>query len=70
VANVAVETYKFVTRSIFSLPACGGEMEREVSLEFGMRGLPPSLISRASFARLGPHKGGGHAAAFADRGFA
>ncbi|MGY4477998.1 error-prone DNA polymerase [Bradyrhizobium sp. USDA 3364] len=41
-----------------SLPPCGGELERGVSHD--PSGLPLSLTSRASFARLGPRKGGGN----------
>ncbi|UGY13022.1 error-prone DNA polymerase [Bradyrhizobium septentrionale] len=43
-----------------SLPPCGGELERGVSHDHRPCGLPLSLTSRASFARLGPHKGGGN----------
>ncbi|MCP1756520.1 error-prone DNA polymerase [Bradyrhizobium elkanii] len=43
-----------------SLPPCGGELERGVSHDHRPCGLPLSLTSRASFARLGPRKGGGN----------
>jgi len=43
-----------------SLPPCGGELERGVSHDQRPCGLPLSLTSRASFARLGPRKGGGN----------
>ncbi|ODM72456.1 error-prone DNA polymerase [Bradyrhizobium elkanii] len=43
-----------------SLPPCGGELERGVSHDHRPCGLPFSLTSRASFARLGPRKGGGN----------
>ncbi|MHC2335833.1 error-prone DNA polymerase [Bradyrhizobium sp. USDA 4454] len=43
-----------------SLPPCGGELERGVSHDHRSCGLPLSLTSRASFARLGPRKGGGN----------
>ena len=43
-----------------SLSPCGGELERGVSHDHRPCGLPLSLTSRASFARLGPRKGGGN----------
>ncbi|MCC8984581.1 error-prone DNA polymerase [Bradyrhizobium acaciae] len=43
-----------------SLPPCGGDLERGVSHDHRPCGLPLSLTSRASFARLGPRKGGGN----------
>src|SRR5579863_8410665 len=69
VMNVAW-TDAFAAYALGSHPPCGGEVERGVSLGLDARGLPPSLTSRASFAHLGPRKGGGNVAAYADRGTA
>src|SRR3981189_3625693 len=59
VMNLANEMHAFTAVMVGSLPPCGGELERGVSLELRARGLPLSLAL--------PHKGGGNAVAFADR---
>jgi hypothetical protein len=65
--NLAIVMNAFTAMTVRSFPPCGGEPERGLSPEFGVRGLPLSLASRASFARLGRRKGGGNATAFAER---
>src|SRR6266436_3960222 len=55
-------------RKVRSPPPCGVETSEARSEELGVgvprtptfRGTPPTLTSRASFARLGPRKGGGN----------
>ncbi len=53
-------TSLYATSEMCSPPPCGEGVGVGVSIINDARGVPPSLTSRASFARLGPRKGGGN----------
>jgi hypothetical protein len=55
--------FHYAARQVCSPPPCGEGLEVGVGVlnAWIFRAIPPSLTSKASFARLGPHKKGGNA---------
>jgi hypothetical protein len=60
--NLVSKMQGSAARTVGSLPPCGGEVERGVGHDLGVRGLPPSLTL--------PRRGGGNGEVVADRGVA